>query len=254
MKKKHTFACAFMAVAIVAAIPLGINRSMSRLQEEAAGSYYYDQAGYAIYEGLEKRQDAAGSLITLAERYVEKEPSLEKLIDNLNYHLETSRRAYDYDNTFTKAARANLELDDPALALANALQQVELAEKDKKYPAQLIDQMKSEQDKINRSSYNDEARAFNAKLKRLKPIALVKPMATFDTAGDSIPVEETAAVEDTGIPSPPDAPDYDVVAEQAEAFAGEAANRAEEFADGVETWAEDLDDEITGRVTDALGG
>ena len=46
-------------------------------------------------------------------------------------------------------------------------------------------QMESEQDKINRSSYNEDAREFNARLEKfpvnlLRGVAGVEPLATFD--------------------------------------------------------------------------
>ena len=49
-----------------------------------------------------------------------------------------------------------------AQALYEELKNTQLSETDQKYPDQLIAQMESEQDKINRSSYNEDAREFNA--------------------------------------------------------------------------------------------
>lgn len=198
-KKSHKFAAILMAVAVAGSVPLGINKSLERQRYDASGSYYYDQGGYAIWEGIEKRQGAANDLVTLAKRYVDKEPSLEKYIDDMEYQVRISEMAYDNDNTFRKTAAANAALDAPAQALADALERVQLQDKDKKYPAQLIANMRSELDKMARSSYNDEAREFNAKLKRLKPMALLDPMATFD---DDQPaygeVSELVAVDDMG--------------------------------------------------------
>lgn len=254
-KKKHPFAALFMAAAIIAAVPLGINSSLSELREEASDSYYYDQGGYAIYEGLEKRQAAASDLVTLAKRYTDKEPSLEALADDLEYQVRCAERAvFDGEETgFADTVRANQALDSSAQALADALEQVGLAEKDKKYPGQLIAQMKSEQDKIQRSSYNDNAREYNAKLERFQPIAFQKALATFDKAVTE--EEEAAVAEDTRIPVPPDAPeapdapDYDVVMEQVEDFTRDITDRANEFAGDITGWAEDLSGDIAGRVT-----
>lgn len=254
-KKKHPFAALFMAAAIIAAVPLGINSSLSELREEASDSYYYDQGGYAIYEGLEKRRAAASDLVTLAKRYTDKEPSLEALADELEYQVRCAERAvFDGEETgFADTVRANQALDSSAQALADALEQVGLAEKDKKYPGQLIAQMKSEQDKIQRSSYNDNAREYNAKLERFQPIAFQKALATFDKAVTE--EEEAAVAEDTRIPVPPaaqeapDAPDYDVVMEQVEDFTRDITDRANEFAGDITGWAEDLSGDIAGRVT-----
>ncbi len=253
-KKKHPFAALFMAAAIIAAVPLGINSSLSELREEASDSYYYDQGGYAIYEGLEKRQAAASDLVTLAKRYTDKEPSLEALADDLEYQVRCAERAvFDGEETgFADTVRANQALDSSAQALADALEQVGLAEKDKKYPGQLIAQMKSEQDKIQRSSYNDNAREYNAKLERFQPIAFQKALATFDKAVTE--EEEAAVAEDTRIPVPPDAPeapeapDYDAVMEQVEDFTGDVVDWAEDFAGDMTDWAEDISDEIADRA------
>ena len=48
-------------------------------------------------------------------------------------------------------------------------------------------QLESEQDKISRSSYNEDARNFNARLEKfpanlLRHVAGVEPLATFDSA------------------------------------------------------------------------
>ena len=72
-----------------------------------------------------------------------------------------------------------------AQALYDGLKNTQLSEEDEKYPDQLLAQMKSEQDKINRSSYNDEAREFNARLGKfpvnlLLPVVGVEPLATYD--------------------------------------------------------------------------
>lgn len=255
-KKRHIAACVAMSVAIAASIPLGINRSLARVREDAAGQYYYDDVGFCLYEGIENRQEAANSLITVAERYVEQEPTLKPLIEELAYRVQASYNAYDDDDSFTKTVRANQALDAPAQELSQALQGITLSEKDQKYPAQLIDQMKSEQDKLARSSYNDAARAFNAKLEKMRPMALLHPMSTFD----KVDTTEQAVPADTSIPSPPamrespDAPDLDEIVERAQEFADDTANGATDFADDVADWAEGLGEEISGRVTDAFGG
>ena len=67
-KKRHVGAAIFMAAAIAASIPLGVNRSLIKLREEASGHYYYDDTGYALYEGLERRQAEAGGEIRRAEQ------------------------------------------------------------------------------------------------------------------------------------------------------------------------------------------
>lgn len=225
-KKSHKLAALFMAVTVAGSIPLGINHSLSNMREDAAGEYYYDQAGYAIYEGLEKRRESANNLITLAGRYQEGNPGLTKLIDELEYRVQTSEQAYDEDDTFRKTAAANAALDAPAQALAGALEGAELSEKDRRYPQQLIDNMRSEQDKINRSSYNTEAKKFNEKLVSLKPMALLKPMAVFS----DISVGQVQEVTGGEAAATFDSND---IAQAAEEFADNIANNVESGVEGL---------------------
>ena len=249
MKKKNAIAAVFMGAAIAASIPLGINSSLSRAREDVEGAYYYDQAGYSIFEGIEKRQEAAGSLITLAERYKEKDPDLEGLMDALDYRVKASQNAWSDDHTFLPEAQANYALDAPAQALADALNGLELSEKDRKYPDQLIKQMRSEQDKINRSSYNDSAREYNSKLQSLKPMAVIKPLSTFD---EPSPAAEDLAVEDTGleIPSPPEAP----AAPGLDDIGGTVDRLADDLDSTVDRWANDLADNVESGVEGLVDG
>lgn len=238
MKKRNTVAAVFMAAAIAASVPLGINRSLVRLRDDAGGEFYYDQAGYSICDGLEKRREAAGSLVTLAERYSESNPELESLIDALDYRVKASENAWSGDYTFNLEARANAAMDAPAQALAQALNSAGLSEKDQKYPDQLIQQMKSEQDKINRSSYNDAARDFNAKIERLSPIAMVEPMADFSAVAEEVPADEPA-VEYAG----EDAFERSVD-QWADSLAESVERGADSLTDEIDRWADDFADEV----------
>ncbi len=189
MKKKNLAGVIFMGAAIAVSIPLGINRSLTRIREDMGGSFYYDKAGYSICDGLEKRRAAAKDLLTLAGRYSGSAPGLPELIEELDYQVRIADGAWSGDDTFLEEAAANSALDGPAGELAAALNSVELSEKDKKYPDQLIAQMKSEQDKINRSSYNDDAMEYNRKVDRLSPMAMAPRMAVFQSPA-SAAVEE----------------------------------------------------------------
>ncbi len=247
MNKRNLMAGIFMGVAIAASIPLGINRSLSRVREDVSGTFYYDQAGYSIYDGLEKRREAANNLITLAGRYKDKNPELDGLMDSLDYCVKASENAWSDDYTYIQEAGANAALDAPAQALAEALDSMELSEQDRKYPTQMIKQMKSEQDKINRSSYNEEARAFNAKVKSLAPMALVKPMADFSSATaakDSAPVAAAEAAEKVveDIPAPPEAP------------AAPGAPDIDDFEQRVDQWADDFSDGVESGVEGLVDG
>ena len=61
MKKKNAIGACVLAAAIVLAVPLGVHTSLTKLREDAENTYYYDNAGYAIYEGVEERQATANN-------------------------------------------------------------------------------------------------------------------------------------------------------------------------------------------------
>ena len=183
MKKSNIVGACVMAGLILLAIPLGVHNSLGKLRDEAEGSYYYDKTGYAIYEGIDNREAAGNNLITVARRYTETNPALTDLIDDMDYAVRLSQNSYD--SNFAEEAEANQMMGQAAQALYEELKKTQLSAEDAKYPDQLIAQMESEQDKINRSSYNEDAREFNTRLEKfpvnlLRGIAGVEPLATFD--------------------------------------------------------------------------
>lgn len=182
MKKRNFIGACVMVIAILVALPLGAHTSLAKLREEAEDSYFNDDAGYALYDGLDEREATANNLITVARRYTESNGNLTSLIDELDYAVRLTQGSYDDDQ---QEAQANRMMGDAAQALYEELKNTELSEADQKYPDQLIAQMESEQDKINRSSYNQDAREFNQRLeafpvKLLVPLTGIRPLATYD--------------------------------------------------------------------------
>ena len=182
MKKSSVIGACVLAATLVLAVPLGVHTSLTALRDEANSSYYYDQTGFAIYEGIENREAAASNMITVAERYTDENPALTSLIGDLDYAVDYSQNCWDGDSGL---AEANQLMGQAAQALYEELKNTQLSETDEKYPNQLLAQMESEQDKINRSSYNEDAREFNARLEKfpvnlLRGVAGVEPLATFD--------------------------------------------------------------------------
>ena len=119
----------------------------------------------------------------MARRYTETNPALTDLIDDMDYAVRLSQNSYG--SNFAEEAEANQMMGQAAQALYEELKKTQLSAEDAKYPDQLIAQMESEQDKINRSSYNEDAREFNTRLEKfpvnlLRGIAGVEPLATFD--------------------------------------------------------------------------
>ena len=93
--------------------------------------------------------------------------------------------------------------------------------------------MRSEQDKINRSSYNTEAKKFNEKLVSLQPMALLKPMAVFSDIS-AVQVQQTTGDETDPVTT-----------------ANGIAQAAEEFADNI---ADNVEDGVEGLVDGILDG
>lgn len=174
-KKQNLIAAAVMAGLILLAMPLGVAHSLDDLRDDAEGQYYSDQAGYSISDGITRRQEAATNLLTVAGRYVDDHEELSYYWDWLNSAIVASQKNYD----LSQEAQLNAEMGQAAEELAAALEGIELESRDQKYPDQLIAQMQSEQDKIQRSSYNDSARDFNRRL-TVFPVSLLRPLLSVD--------------------------------------------------------------------------
>ena len=163
--------------------PGGAHLPDSRCGTRRNSSYYGDKTGFAIWEGVENREAAASNLMTVARAlHRATTPPSPALVGDLEYAVDYSQNCWDGD---AGQAEANQLMGQAAQALYEELKNTQLSETDQKYPDQLIAQMESEQDKINRSSYNEDAREFNARLEKfpvnlLRGVAGVEPLATFD--------------------------------------------------------------------------
>lgn len=199
-RKSYTVGAVFMAAMILISVPLGAKESFKDLRREAENGYYYDDTGYAIYEGIDKREDAASNLITVAKKYVDANPSLDPYIDELEYRVQYSKKMYAHQ-CGEKEVEANYLMGEAAENLCAELEKITLSEKDAKYPAKLIAEMRSEQDKIERSSYNEDAAEFNAKLEKfpvnvLNTFLKIEPMGVFDEESSApVAVDCTVTVE-----------------------------------------------------------
>lgn len=258
MKKRNIIGAAVMAGLIALAMPLGAAHSLDKLREEARWEYYYDDAGYVIWEGIDKRQEAANNLLTVAARYVDKEPQLSAYIGELEYRVRASENTYS--ECSAKEVTTNLEMGMAAENLATALENVELSEKDKKYPAQLIAQMRSEQDKIQRSSYNDAARRFNDRLYSfpvniLRPFMDVDELAAFDEAaavpGDGALAEQEATTTVEAVQEiDDDVPYVDEVEETTYTMDDRIESYVEGVAERIDTYVEQAVEGTADRIGD----
>lgn len=187
-KKKGNTAIAalVMALLIVLSVPLGVNRSFDRLREEVEDEYHYDSTGYALWEGMDAREECAQNLLKVAGNYVDQYPELDPLIDDLEYRVKLSQNTSEHsDETLSSIVKVNDELTRDAQALYEQLEQLELSERDEKYPRQIMAEMDAEQDKMERSSYNDKAREYNGRLEKfpvnfLRHISGLKEMGVFE--------------------------------------------------------------------------
>lgn len=181
MKNKTVFAALCMVVLVIASIPLGIVRSVQSVKNDAQSEYYYDDTGFALYNGVQTRVETSESLIKVANKYVEDYPQLREKIENLEYALNKLDNIYSDINA---EARENKNLDAPFNELADALREVELSSADSKYPDTLSAEMKSQQDKLARSSYNEKAAEYNSMLNNfpvsmMTRIGILEKMETF---------------------------------------------------------------------------
>ena len=191
MKKKNAIGALVMAAMLLISVPLGAVRSFERLREDALEPYYYDSTGYALYEGLEKQREAAQNLLTVAKRYQDSEPELGSYIDDLTWRADHSEVFYDPGSP--SEVLTYQTMCDSAERLAEKLEEITLSEKDEKYPRQLISQIRSEQDKLERSSYNVGAREYNQKLDSfflpLRDLGWSEPLGVFDEPAVSDVIE-----------------------------------------------------------------
>ena len=160
MNKKNLIGALVMAGMILLSLPLGAAHSAKALREDVEDEYYYDQTGYAIYEGLDARVAAAENLITVAERYEDADDGVEDAMERVEDYLE-------------RQVRANNGLSEAAEALSARLNALPITDRDAQAIREQLADMDSEQDKIQRSSYNDAARDYNEKLTHF-PLSLFR--------------------------------------------------------------------------------
>lgn len=182
MKKKTVIAALIMVGALLISLPLGVNHSLGKERKEAQDVFMKDEIGFSIFEEVGERRDAAENLLTVARRYVEAEPELQPYMDELETQIKACTGSMD---DLLLLPEANRKMGQAAQTLADQLSQTELSERDEKYPKSLMALMDSEQDKIQRSAYNDMAREYNEKLEKfpvsvLRYVSGVKPLEAFD--------------------------------------------------------------------------
>lgn len=174
MNKKNLIGALVMAGMILLSLPLGAAHSAKALREDVEDEYYYDQTGYAIYEGLDARVAAAENLITVAERYEDADDGMEDAMERVEDYITMYENAYSWEEDhLERQVRANNGLSEAAEALSARLNALPITDRDAQAIREQLADMDSEQDKIQRSSYNDAARDYNEKLTHF-PLSLFR--------------------------------------------------------------------------------
>lgn len=199
MKKQNLIGAVIMTGLILLAMPLGVAHSLEELRDEAEWQFYGDRTGYSIYDSLEARREAANNLLTVARKYTDDNQGLTTYVNELEYQVQASEWAYS--DSHAVEAQVNFLLGEAANELAGQMESAGLSEQDEKYRVQLIAQMASEQDKIERSSYNAAALKFNEHLyvfpvNFFKHFMDVEELWTFDNYGNYTVAEEADEIEE----------------------------------------------------------
>lgn len=171
MKRKSVFAIVLMIIMICIAPFWGTAESLDDLRDDCISELYNDSNGFSIDTAADTIYDSANNLITIAEKYTDTHPSLSYKIDELKIAMTSLYNTYS--DARIPAAKAVVQ---PAEDLTEALKSISLEETDAKYPDMLLSEIKSQQDIIKRSSYNDSAREFN-KIKNSFPASLFSVMS-----------------------------------------------------------------------------
>ncbi len=157
--KKRATACVLTALMVAVSIPLGVHCTQTRAAEQVTALFYEgtNGDGYGIQYDLEQRLGTAANLLTVAQRYLEADdPDLQA--------LSTARENLSQAANIRDKYDANVQLSDAAATMISRLKNEALSETDSQYVTQFETDLAAAQDRIARSSYNQEAQAYNNSL------------------------------------------------------------------------------------------
>ena len=181
-RKKTGAAAAVMILMLLAALFLGMLSSVSKMKGIAEDSFYSDENGYSVHMGVEIRQKSAIRLLSVAEDYQNSYPELTEPSAELKSAIEALDNAWFSDDG--SEAEKNLALSEPCRAVRDLLLSVDIKDADEKIVQNNFAEITAAQDRINRSSYNDDAAEFNKSLykypaKLLKDLGIVKALPVY---------------------------------------------------------------------------
>ncbi len=179
--KGRAKACAICLVLIVVALFIGGRKSLAPLRSEAL-DYFYNGDGTEIDVGiesdLEQRITLAEDLITIGERYFDKD---EALLTNITYDCSKISGSTEPNVKF----KYNEELTSDCYALVEAMDLLDLTDTDTELVVETIVNMESSNEIIGHSSYNQKANEFNSLISEfptslVAKISFVKLLSLFE--------------------------------------------------------------------------
>ena len=176
--KKRATVCVITALMVAVSIPLGVHCTETRAADQVTALFYEGTGGgYGIQYDLEQRMGTAANLLTVAQRYLEAGDSDLQALSSARERLSQAATIGDkYD--------ANVQLSDAAATMISRLKGEALTETDSQYVTQFETDLAAAQDRIARSSYNQQAQAYNNSLQSfpvnwLRTIAGVEELELF---------------------------------------------------------------------------
>lgn len=174
-------ACAITLVIILASILTGAERSLNQIREPIREILYKGTFldGESIENDLISRIEYSANLITIAQRYVDGDMTLNFLINSRNELVEASHLYDKYT--------ANQKLSEASSLLYDRVLEENMSERDLKYTEAVYANLKDRNITISyeASVYNERAKEFNRHLSSFpgiiaKSLGMVHPLEIFE--------------------------------------------------------------------------
>ncbi len=179
--KKRVVSAIIMIILLVVALPLGVYTSVHPMRETAERQMASDTAGFSTIAAVDSRADAGENINKIAEKYRESDASLPELIADLESAVALARNTPQMDAAMLSEANSGLDL--PANELVNKLKTVsDVSIADLNTVTGQIVEMESQQHKIDRSSYNEAAAEYNARLEQF-PVSVISRFVFLEPLG-----------------------------------------------------------------------
>lgn len=179
--RDRRMAYAITAVIIIASMLTGAERSLNKLREPIRNSFYKGVfiEGESIENDLIRQIEYSANLITLAQRYIDGDPTLDFLIGARNELIEATSLYEKYT--------ANQKLSEASRLLHDLMLEKDLSERELRYVEALYTDLKERNITISyeASVYNERAREFNRYLSGFpgimsKSLGMVFPLEIFE--------------------------------------------------------------------------